>query len=219
MVAARQWMLVGDTKGSGRREKVQSVPFSQSDLARRFRASKSTIAQARDLLAEAPDLAALVETCAKGLAEATKELDWRRNQAQKQTQDAEKASRFSAEYRELISDGKTTAEEAMEEIFRREREERERLRIETEGRQIWFEGLETTLTWIEESVATRDDDYLDFYTREDLPSIDHKVTAKRIEECKAQLDRISSITLGGTLNGRGNSGRAQGRSKNRQTAS
>jgi hypothetical protein len=75
VVAARQWLLGGDTrdKGKGRRGKddeVKILPHTLEKLAKQFRASKSSIQQARDLLAEAPDLAQQVERCHTSLAAA-----------------------------------------------------------------------------------------------------------------------------------------------------
>ena len=83
MVAARQWMLSGETtdKGKGQRARdneLQTVTHSIAALAKRFRTSNSTISQARDLLAEAPDLAAMVEANSLSLARASEQLDERR---------------------------------------------------------------------------------------------------------------------------------------------
>jgi hypothetical protein len=73
VVAAKQWMLNGNTKGSGRRakdEKLSATTLGVKELAKQFRVSNKTIEQARDLLAEAPDLANQVADRSLPLADA-----------------------------------------------------------------------------------------------------------------------------------------------------
>jgi hypothetical protein len=73
LVAAKQWGLDGYSKGGqvGKRtEPLQSVAVSQKQLVKHFRLSNTSLTQARDLLAKAPDLAAQVESCALTLTAA-----------------------------------------------------------------------------------------------------------------------------------------------------
>jgi hypothetical protein len=72
VVAARSLGLNGYSKG-GRPEKgepSQPETVSVHVLARQFKVSTNSIAQARDLLAESPDLTAQVEACVVTLATA-----------------------------------------------------------------------------------------------------------------------------------------------------
>jgi hypothetical protein len=82
MVAARQWLLGGDKSVGGRPAKgkpSQSATVFVKQLARQFRTSDNSISQARDLLAEAPDLAAQVERCDTSLVKAHEKLQERRH--------------------------------------------------------------------------------------------------------------------------------------------
>jgi hypothetical protein len=72
IVAARAWSSTGEHKPGP--ESVKTLPNSMETLAKQFKASKPSILQARDLLTEAPDLAAQVEACALSLAAAYEEL-------------------------------------------------------------------------------------------------------------------------------------------------
>src|SRR5262245_58441677 len=88
-VAARQWTINGKPKRGGVRIKgEQSKDFTLDTLCRLHRTNKPSIIQASDLLAEAADLAAAVETDSTSLAAATKVLEGRREEARKQAKDA-----------------------------------------------------------------------------------------------------------------------------------
>jgi hypothetical protein len=86
LIAAKAWELNGYSKGGYQGNKKtgpsQSATNSVKALARQFHVSDNSIAQARDLLAEAPDLAARVEA-GESLAAAYKELEQRREDAKK----------------------------------------------------------------------------------------------------------------------------------------
>jgi hypothetical protein len=69
IVAARAWRI--EPKKDGRPKKgetLQSAVISLDALARQFHSSEHSILQARDLLAEAPDLAEQVADCTLSLA-------------------------------------------------------------------------------------------------------------------------------------------------------
>jgi hypothetical protein len=219
MVAARQWGLKEYSKGGrpSNGKPLKSLEVSLPVLAKKHRTSQPSIIAARDLLAGAPDLAMLVDTCVRSLAFATEELEGRRAQARKQSQDAEKASRFSAEYREIISDGKATPEEALEEIFRREREERERLRLNAEARQLWFDVLADVVKSVKERVASRTDDELAWYREGIVAGESNAVTLEQVRETVAQLQRIESITLRESANGSVAEGRGSRSQKGRES--
>lgn len=61
IVAAKTWIASGDTKDKGRGPKKDIQTVSLSSLAKTFKSSPTSITQARDLLTEAPDLAATPE--------------------------------------------------------------------------------------------------------------------------------------------------------------
>jgi hypothetical protein len=64
--------LNGDTKdkGKGRRkgDDVLAVPLTRDDLVKKYKIGTTSLTQARDLLAEAPDLAQQVDACTLSLA-------------------------------------------------------------------------------------------------------------------------------------------------------
>lgn len=60
IVAARAWMASGETKGRGGKQSKVFTSTAES-LAKQFKTSKPSITQARDLIAEAADLASQVE--------------------------------------------------------------------------------------------------------------------------------------------------------------
>jgi ParB-like chromosome segregation protein Spo0J len=112
VVAARAWGLDGYGKG-GRPEKgkpVSSKLVSLESLAKQFKIAKFSITQARDLLAEAADLAAQVESCTLSLAEAYGGLKGRRKEAAQKAKDARRV----AQYADAISGGEMNLEEALQ---------------------------------------------------------------------------------------------------------
>jgi hypothetical protein len=206
IVAARQWGLEGYSKG-GRpgSEKLSSLnTVSVRSLSRQFRVSTRDIGQARDLLAEAPDLAAQVEACHLSLAAATQQLDQRRKEAAQKTKDAQRVK----EYRDAISSGEMSLEAAIQKAMEREREERETLASQADARRNWLKELARVVEWVERFVGTSADDYLAWYGQPEAPgSFDHGLTARRLDGAAAQLGRISAITFGGNHH---ESGRADG---------
>jgi hypothetical protein len=214
MVAAKQWILNGEKSKGGRpsREKPdENRLVSGRDLAKHHRVSWDYAQHARNLLDEAPDLAAKVIACSLSFVDATKELEKRRADATKQAKDAERATAFSAEYREAISDGRMTLDEALQESFRREAEEREKERAATQARTLWFQQLAKVVEWAKEFVKPHDDEYLAWYTQDDLHDADIPVTREEIDAVIVQLNRIKSITLKESV-----SGKANGRTKRNQ---
>jgi hypothetical protein len=82
LVAARQWLLNGDTNDKGKalrskRQQLFGTTAGVRDLARQFRASTKSIVHARDLINEAPDLVAQLEACTLSLAAAHEQLETR----------------------------------------------------------------------------------------------------------------------------------------------
>jgi hypothetical protein len=125
-VAARRWMMNGDTtdRGKGRRGKGNELSLtthSVNALAAKFRVGNKSILQARDLLTEAPDLAADVENPdnALSLAEAIKALESRREEAARRAQDSQRAATLAPDVREAIKDGRLSLEDAIAEAIRR----------------------------------------------------------------------------------------------------
>jgi hypothetical protein len=58
--AAQMWIRNGDTKHGGKREEGKLSMITCKDLAKQFHTGNTQISQARELLVEAPDLAAQV---------------------------------------------------------------------------------------------------------------------------------------------------------------
>ncbi len=190
IVAARQWMMNGDGKPGPK--SVKSLPNSAASFAKLFRTTKPSIIQARDLLADAHDLAAQVEGCNLSLAAAHGQLQERQKQAARKAKDAERVS----EYRDAISSGETTLEKALQEIMERERAERENVTRDAEARQLWLVKLADVVRWFEESVATRNDDHLAWYTTPGEPGTETALTAQRVAEVGIQIQRLLALTFG-----------------------
>jgi hypothetical protein len=162
LVAARRWMMNGDTKdkGKGRREKsneLQSVTVAQ--LAREFHASASSISQARDLLAEGPDLAAQVEAKATPLAKAHEALKDRQKEAQQAARNAQRTKHYT----DAIANGEMTLEEALKKVREEEQEANQHLAAEKDARFHWWKELNNAVVWIEQFISARGDDHLAWY--------------------------------------------------------
>jgi hypothetical protein len=95
----------------------------------------TSVTQARDLLTDAPDLADRVADCTLSLAGATVELGERRREARQRERDAE----MVAWYKEAISKGEMTFEEALARAREEIRQERERVAAEADARRHWLE--------------------------------------------------------------------------------
>ncbi len=147
LVAARQWGLDGHNEGSGRRskEKSQSATLSVRDLSRRFRASDNSIKQARDLLTGAEDLAAQVDACALSLAAAFDQLQARRRETAQKARDAAKV----AEFREAVSNGDMSYEEALQKAMDDERDQIEIRKSRADARREHLKGIVAAVTFIE----------------------------------------------------------------------
>lgn len=197
---------------------VEYTPLSRDgrkNLAAQFKVSEKPIQQAKAILAEAPDLVAQVDSGALFLGAAYDQLQSRRSQSAQKSKDAERASEYGAEYREAISNGQMTLDQALQEIVKRQREESERVRHDFEARQFWFQRLAEFIKWVNESVAPRKDDYLAWYThpQEGEPIPDHGLGADRIAAAIEQLERVRTITFGEA------NGRPPGSQKTRSRAS
>jgi hypothetical protein len=203
MVAASQWGFGGYSKGGRPGQKpVENSQVSSTRLSQRFRVDRKYITAARDLLAEAKDLAQQVETGALNLADATEELKSRRDHAQQAKNDAAKIAAYDAQFAEAIAEGRMTLEGAIQEIVRREREEKERIRLNIEARELWFTRLEEVRNWAKKWVSGSTDAHLASYWTDELPVTVHRTTVGEIDEIIVQLQRIKSQTPGATSNGR-----------------
>jgi hypothetical protein len=195
VVAARQWeaMTNGDTKGSGRR-KSESPTLSVKALCRQHRTTDKTVAQARDLLRSAPDLAEKVSVCALSLAEATRHLTERQEQQRKEAEEAKRLSH----YRDAIDRGEMTIEQALQRVAAEEREVAEKLRSETDARHTWLTRLRACLEWIETFVKDMTPGRFSWHFRPGAPgSFDHGITAERLRIAAVELERVRAALPGG----------------------
>jgi hypothetical protein len=202
IVAARQLTLNGEAGHGGKRFKSSGGIWTIENMARKFRVGKDSISQARDIVKEAPDLADLIGLRSLSLTEAMEQLEERRAETARKEREAAIIARFSPELIEAVADGRLTQDQAIAQMLEREREAKEELRRETEGRQLWFEALEEVIDWAQKRVAGSDDANLAWYTDPALPDTGHHITREQIEFVKTQLDRIITITLAGARNGR-----------------
>jgi hypothetical protein len=203
MIAARQWRMNGVTtdKGKGPRskaEELQTVTLGIKDLAKHFRASNSSISQARDLLYSAPDLAAQVESCSLSLADAYQQLQERKKQSAQKARDAEKLGK----YRELVSEGKITWEEATQKRVEEEREEAQLFAAKAQTVKAWLNEFKGVYATLERMIAKREDEDLSWYNEEDSPGwFDHGITTDMVDEMIGWLERVRKNTFG-VQNGR-----------------
>jgi hypothetical protein len=191
MVAAKQWMMNGDTKGSGRRAangKSYSTTIPVRELAKKFRTSDKTIAQARDLLQDAPDLAARVECCSLSLRDAVGVMQQRQRDA------AETARRMEriAKFRELISDGVMSEADAWEKVA----EEEQRARDEASCRRLWEETMTETHKKLADWVGDVTDERLAWYTEKGAAGEVTKFKEEHVDEMIALLKRVKQFTFG-----------------------
>jgi hypothetical protein len=203
IVAARQWD--GDSKG-GRPAKngkpSESTTVSGGSLrylAKHFRNSDKSIRQAKELLAEAADLAEQVQACTLSLAAAYEQLQDRRNKAAQKARDAAKV----AEFREAVSNGEMSQEEALQKAMEAARQEKEREEAEADARKRWLTQLGEFADWFDAAVVPYTDDELRVYVKPDGPGwIENGVTGERLASFVSHIERLSSVFSGET--GKGN---------------
>lgn len=201
IVAARAWGLDGYSKPGPKAKgnSVQTVPISMDSLAKQFKVSKTSLSQARDILAEAPDLAEQVVACTLSLAAAYEQLQARRWQAQQQAKDAERI----AQYREAISSGELTFEQAMEKVLAEEREQHDTLAAQADARTTWLTSLAANVRWFEVFVGEHPDELLAWNLAEGPGWFEHGVTADRVSAVVIELNRLHvALTQQGELDGK-----------------
>jgi ParB-like chromosome segregation protein Spo0J len=155
---------------------LQSATKSVHDIAKQLRVDDKYIRLARDLLAEAPDLATQVDGCQLSLAAAHEQLKARRAEVIQREKDMERVQ----EFRDQIEAGEMTVEEALCAVFAKEREEKEK-------EAAWFNGIAEFLTWIEKHAVSEGDQDI---ARLSEKFSDHAITPKRIKSAIAQLERV-----------------------------
>jgi ParB-like chromosome segregation protein Spo0J len=189
VTAAQMWLKNGDTKHGGKREAGKFSSGTCKELAKQFHTGTTQITQARELLVEAPDLAAQVAGRGLSLTEASDTLYARYQEAAR----VAKENETIAKYAEAISSGEMTREQAV----RKALEEKMKQEALAEGTQMWLERLARVCEDIEEYVATRTDEELAYYTKPETPGqFDHGITVERIERICEQLQRAKTITFG-----------------------
>lgn len=205
IVAARRWGLEPKKRGGDRTtSKVQSVPISLDAIAKKYKVSKTSITQTRDLLAHAPDLAAQVESCALSLADAHRQLQARAEQARRDKAEADRKAKDVervAHYREAVSNGEMTLEEALEKVQRDAMEEEEKRRNEASARRIWCEGVQGALAAVKTWVAARDDGDLAWNVQKDAPGMKAPFAADEVEAAGNHLQRLATILRNAEVRG------------------
>jgi hypothetical protein len=198
IVAAKKWGLEEKQGGRPSKDKNGSVgTVSAEQVAREFKISKHSVLDARDLIRDAPDLADQVERNAMPLTTAHDTLKDRIKEAKKNAKDAEYAREYASEYGDALADGSMSLEEILKEIQGKDRDKKERQRLNLEARQLWLEGLEKVVAWLEIAVKGTKDDHLAWYTDPAEEKIEHKLSAKRVAEAMKQLQRVAAITFAG----------------------
>jgi hypothetical protein len=208
IVAAKIWRAHGDTTKRGPKKKgengelTQSASITKLQLAKQFHVSDNTIAQARDLLAEAPDLAQLVESDDLTLAAAGKQLEDRRLEVKQRARDLEHIRRY-AEYAQAVKDGEMTVEAALQKVIEQEREEKKNRDAEADARGRWLTGLAEMVDWVRRFISQYDDEHLAWYVIPNSPGMDKQgLTAEKIAETISQLERVRVITFAGDTGAR-----------------
>src|SRR5262249_40909954 len=157
IVAARAMERMPERRGGNQSARtVHFAPKSREVVARAFKVGVNSVQQAKALLAEAPDLADQVADCTLSLAGAMEALQGRRKDTAKKAKDAKRVEK----YRQAISAGELTFEEALKKAVAEERAERERQEVEADARRGWLEKLEEVVAWIETHIGKVGDDYL-----------------------------------------------------------
>jgi ParB-like chromosome segregation protein Spo0J len=200
LAAARRWLLEGSINGEpnkggrpGKKKPSLARTVSVKELAAKYKVGKESIAQARDLLVEAPALAEQVDACTLSLAAAHEELKKDRAAAQQKARDTERISK----YREAVSNGELSFDEALHKVIAEDRFAREEEHRETSARRLWHEGLEQVVHWLEQwSAGQPDDQHLRWYVEPGAPGSQHKMTGERLRAAARQLLRIEAAYFG-----------------------
>ena len=194
MVAAKRWAVNGDMKHGGAQKVSKSFPTTCTvkDLAKKYKVSDKSITACRDLLAEASDLAEAVAMGNKSIQEATGDLEKR----QKEAADNERLASLIAEYREDVSAGRMTQDEAVAKAEEAERKRKEKEEQTRQARQLWHAGLATQVRWVNDWVKKIGDDHLAWYTEPGEPGSETEVTAEQLEQTLAELKRVLKIAFG-----------------------
>jgi hypothetical protein len=196
VVAARVLGQFPERRGGDPKQHARSVHvgLSRKAVGRAFKVGENSVQQAKAILAEAPDLAVQVEACAISLAFAWEQLQNRRKEAQRREKDL---ARISG-YREAVSNGEMTWEQAMEKALQDEREEKERQSAQADARREWLKGLIGVVEYVEHYLASETDEYLTWYAEPGTPGyFDHGLTADRIRAAAAALVRTTHFGFGG----------------------
>ncbi len=210
IVAARALKQFPERRGGDRTKqpgKTSPVaPRSREIVAKEFKVSDKSVQQAMALLDEAPDLVTQVEACALSLAaayaqhqarEAAKEQE--RKDALRKTKDAQRL----AEYRDAVSNGDITLEQALQAIQDEARKEQEKVKSQADARQTWLKELVGVVEWVERFVGQYDDAYLAWDVEPHAPGwFEHGVTAERLTAVIEQVARVrQSLSPGEDFNG------------------
>jgi ParB-like chromosome segregation protein Spo0J len=197
IVAARRWLLEGggSTHKVGRPSKEENSPdrtVSLESLAKKYKVGKTSITQARDLLTEATDLAAQVEACTLSLAKAFEKL-------QERGQDAARERRLStraAAYREAISNGEMTLEEALRKALEQQNMEETQTYCETKGRERWHEELGKLVEWCKWGTMDSDDRIRWFMEAGSGSHRQPRITAALLDMAVVQILRVRVLLFG-----------------------
>lgn len=199
--ALPQYEAIHKHGGDRRKQVGKSSPLGRSrdDAAKTFKVSDKSVQQAKALLAEAPDLAEQVESCTLSLADAYGQLQNARTERDRKRQEAERKARESeknAQYREAVSNGEMTIDEALEKAREEAREEDEKARYDAEARSLWDGRMQQMVAILRESVAQRTDEHLAWYTEPGAPGSDALRTGlSDVDEAIALLRRVRVSTF------------------------
>jgi hypothetical protein len=212
VIAARQWLLKGDThKEGGNHRKGTTIKNDSGQVAitRQFRISVGYLCLARDLLEGAEDLGAQVALGAMSLQKAEEKLEER----QRETALKRKQMALVAEFKEAIEAGAMTLEEALAAIQERLAEEERARQAACISRRTWLHAFAEHLKWFEtylypgEHNEYRPDgkvkEFLDWYTTCPLPGgkengfHDNGVTADRIRDVLTGLKGAAGANFRG----------------------
>jgi ParB-like chromosome segregation protein Spo0J len=193
MVAAKRWRVNGNTKPGGKRVKGQITDsnLTVSGLAKKYKVGNTAILQCRDLLDQADDLVEQVAMGTMSPAEAFGKLAER----QKEAADNERLADLIAEYRDDVSAGRMTQEEAIARARDAERQRKEKEEQTRQARQLWHNGLANQVRWVNDWVKKIKDDHLAWYTEPGEPGTETELTAEQIEQTIEQLKRVLAITF------------------------
>ncbi len=168
---------------------------SRDDASKVFKVGANAVQQAKALLANAPDLAQQVEACTVSLAAAYEEQQSRRQQSAQRDKAAERV----AEFREAISNGEITIDEALHRIQEKADEDKKKLEVEADARRTWLRSFAEHLAWFERFLyEEKFDEYLAWYTIPDAPGFfDNGVTSERVQSVAARLEATAKFNFRG----------------------